>query len=205
VLVIAAGAAYDGVISPHIGYLCAMQRLEPAMDRMAGELDMICDTLEERLAALRSMRRELAETQERCFTYDECRQFMHVLQDLVEKAGCALVAADFTHEADSGTTKADAFAVVQSFHVDLTVTGQYEELIALFQGLGEGPQRIWVDSCRMGLLDPARGQMELQIDLTIHAVLRPEELRRMKGEVEGAGMEASGSTGHGPGADNAAR
>ncbi|HQG47647.1 MAG TPA: hypothetical protein PK373_01055, partial [Sedimentisphaerales bacterium] len=36
--VIAAAALYNWVFSPHIGYLRAMQRLEPVMDKMAEEL-----------------------------------------------------------------------------------------------------------------------------------------------------------------------
>jgi hypothetical protein len=185
----AAAAAYDSVISPHIGYLRAMRRLEPAMNRMAGELDNICGTLEERLVTLRTMRQDLAEVQQKCFTYSECRQFMHDLQDLVEKTGCALVAAHFAAADDSKAPNTRPCTAVQPFHIDLTVTGQYEEMITLFQGLRTAPQKVWVDSHRMDLLDPARGQMELQIHLTIHAVLRPDELQKMNGGVQDAGSE----------------
>ena len=39
--VIGAAALYNWVISPHVGYLHAVQRLEPVMGKMAEELDAV--------------------------------------------------------------------------------------------------------------------------------------------------------------------
>lgn len=179
--VIALAAAYNWVIAPHLGYLHAMERLEPAVNTMAGELGRISDTLDERWSRLRRLRRELAESRMQCFTAEECRRFMQALQDRVEEAGCLTVAVDFTRD-DPPTADARPSAPVQACHVDLTVVGKYEQMIMLFQELREGQEKIGVDSYRLDLLDSTRRQMELQIRLAIHAVLPPDEVQRVRQE-----------------------
>ncbi|HOV76817.1 MAG TPA: hypothetical protein PLS24_02215 [Sedimentisphaerales bacterium] len=62
--VIAAAALYNWVFSPHIGYLRAMQRLEPVMDKMAEELDTVAEGLDGKLANMRALRSDLSKLQE---------------------------------------------------------------------------------------------------------------------------------------------
>ncbi|MEN6338189.1 MAG: hypothetical protein ABFE01_28360, partial [Phycisphaerales bacterium] len=98
--VIGAIALYNWVISPHIGYLHAMQRLEPVMGRMADELDAVAGTLNEKLSTMRALRSELAKAREGLFSPEASAAFLRDLQALVETTGCRMTEADFTREKD---------------------------------------------------------------------------------------------------------
>jgi hypothetical protein len=174
--VIAVAALYNWVISPHVGYLHAMQRLEPVMGRMAEEVDTVCGSLEEKLSTMRTLRGELAHLDGGLFTPEEAKAFLHDLQALVEKTGCVMTAADFARDKDARTAEdPNAPVAVETSHADLTVAGHYEQIVSLLRTLRDRRQKVWVDSCRLDLVDPRTGRLECQFGLTIYAAVQPGE------------------------------
>jgi hypothetical protein len=177
--VIGTVALCNWVIAPHVGYLHAMQRLEPVMGKMAEELDAVAGSLEEKLPTMRTLKSELAKVQEGLFSPEESKAFLRDLQTLVETTGCVMTKADFTwEEGEDKTEDPNAPAVIKASHADLTAAGSYEEVISLLRMLQQQPQRVWVDSCRLELVDPRKGRLECQLGLTIYAFLQPGEHRQ---------------------------
>lgn len=171
--VIGAVALYNWVVSPHIGYLRAMQRLEPVMDRMAEELGTASEGLSDKLATLRTLRSRLDKTREGLFAVDESTAFLRDLQALVETTGCVMIAADFTRDEESPEDDdPNAPVLLEASHADLTVTGSYNQIVSLLRTLRERTQRVWVDSCDLNLVDPRNGRLECRFGLTIYAVLQ---------------------------------
>jgi len=169
-------AFYNWVLSPHLGYLHAMQRLEPVMTRMAEELDAADGTRDEKLATMRGLRTELARVREGLFTPQESKAFMQDLPMLVGKTGCTMGTVDFTRDAPE-TDDPNVPVTIETLHADCTLLGQYEQIVVLLRSLREGRQKVWVDSCQIDLLDPRSGRLECRLRLTIHIVLQPGELR----------------------------
>ncbi len=175
--VIGAVALYNWVISPHVGYLHAMQRLEPVMGRVAGELDAISEGLADKLSTLRTLQTSLAKTREGLFTADESTMFLRDLQTLVETTGCVMIAADFTRDEEAPAIEdPNVPVIVEASHADLTVAGFYEQIVSLLRTLRERRQKVWVDSCDLNLVDPRNGRLECQFGLTVYAVLQSGEL-----------------------------
>ncbi len=171
-------ASYNWVISPHVGYLHAMQRLEPVMDRMAEELNVITEGLDEKRGTLRALQRDLATIREGLFTPEEAKQFFRDLQALVEATGCAMISVDFTQGEKEvpATEDPNAVAIVAVSHADLNTAGSYEQIVLLLQTFRERRQKIWLDSCDLNLVDPRHGRLVCQFGLTIYAVLESGEL-----------------------------
>ena len=175
--VIGVAALYNWVVSPHVGYLHAMQRLEPVMDRMADELGAVSGCLDEKLATMRALRGELAMLQEGLFTREESKAFFHDLQVFVEETGCVMTKVDFTRDKiTKGTEDPNVPVVVEACRADLTVAGQYEQVVALLRTLRERPRKVWIDSCRLDLVEPRSGRLECQLGLTLYALVQPGEL-----------------------------
>jgi hypothetical protein len=175
--VLAAAALYNWVIAPHVGYLHAMQRLEPVMDRMADELDAVSGSLDERLSTMRTLRGELAKVQEGLFGPEESEAFLRGLQALVETTGCAMTEADFTQEKEAKRTEDPNVPVcLKASHADLTVAGSFDQIVSLLRMLQQQRQKVWVDSCRLDLVEPRKGRLQCQLGLTIYAHLQPGEL-----------------------------
>ena len=169
-------ALYNWVISPHVGYLHAMRRLEPVVSQMAGELGAVCGTLDEKLATMRGMREELEDIRAGLFTREQSRTFIHDLHALIEGAGCTMMSTCVTCDQNPKRTEdPNVPLMVETHHADVTVEGQYEQVVALLGALREKRQKVWVDSCRMDLLDPRTKRLKCQFGLTIHALLPPGE------------------------------
>lgn len=178
-ILIGAIALYNWVISPHVGYLHAMRRLEPMVDQMVEHRQRICGTLDAELHKLRALQRELAGAREKFFPREECKAFVHSLQSLVEQAGCTLIMAEFTRgEGTRQTPEPGAPAAVEALHVGMTVWGQYGQIITLLERLQENRRAVWVDSCRMDLLDSQEGRLECRLTLTSYVVLEQGESDR---------------------------
>jgi hypothetical protein len=175
-ILIGAIALYNWVISPHVGYLYAMQRLDPIVDQMVEQKQRIGNTLDAEHHKLRALQRELAGAREKLFLREESKAFVHNLQSLVEQAGCTLIMAEFTRGEDTRQTlERDAPEAVEALQVGLTVWGQYGQIITLLERLQENRRAIWVDSCHMALLDSQEGRLECRLTLTSYVVLGPGE------------------------------
>lgn len=179
--VIGAAAIYNWVISPHVGYLHAMQRLEPVMDRMADEVGRVSGALDEKRSGLRAMQRELAESRRQLFTQDESRRFIHDLQDLVENAGCAVIAVDFTGDDDTAVaTDPNVSVAVRSFCLGVTAIGQQEQIVALLRSLRERRPRVWVHSCRLEPHDSHGGRLKACLSLALDAAIPVNDTSQSK-------------------------
>jgi hypothetical protein len=169
---------YNWAISPHVGYLHAMQRLQPVMGRMAEHLDEISAGFEEKRERLRTLRRDMAGIRDGLFTPNEAKQFCRELQALVEATGCTVVGVDFAHKGTEDPAGEDPNAplIVETSHADLTVAGSYEQIVRLLRTFRERRQKVWLDSCDLNLVDPRHGRLECQFGLTLYAVLKSGEL-----------------------------
>ncbi len=155
-LIIGVIAMYRWVVSPHVAYLQAVQRLAPAVDRMAAEDDRIRRSLGPDLRDLQSVRRERADAQEGLFTDAEFTVLIRNLPAVVEQTGCTVVVADFTEGSDLGPGHgADPDPALRIRHAGLTVRGTLDQIAALLDQLQKNRPRVWVDALRMERV-PAR-------------------------------------------------
>ena len=176
-------ALYNWVLAPHVGYLHAVQRLGPVVDRVTEERERICSTLDEKAGQWRTLQQDMAELDEGVFRADRARTFVRGLLPLVEETGCAVVRADFGADA-----KAERFEepnvpmVVDVSHTNLDVLGQPGQVSALLQRLRDSRPRAWIDSCRCDFSGGDAGQVECNLVLTLYAVVDRKEPARDSSE-----------------------
>jgi hypothetical protein len=169
-LIIGAIAVCNWVAWPYVGYLHAVQQLEPVVGQMAEEKDRIHGNLDTKLLQARAMERELADIRAGLFRGAEVAEFFRNLPMLVEQTGCLIVLADFT-DGDAGPARrGDKPDALEASHANLTVLGQYEQLIALLERLQNDRRKVWVDSCRVERYDAGRGLCRCQLAVTIYAL-----------------------------------
>lgn len=176
-IVVGAAAMYNWILSPHVGYLHAVQRYQPIVDQMARKTGVIGKTLDKKHQRLRSMQTELAGIRESLFTCVEAKMFLGGLQPFVEQTGCTVIAADFTSGSDGQTGKpreSKERPPATAFPVGLTVAGQYDQIITLLERLQTNPKKMWVDSCDLKLSDLRSGRLECRLSLTLYALSEKE-------------------------------
>lgn len=173
-LIIGALALYNWLLSPHIGYLHAVERLEPVAAQMAEEKNRICATRDGQLNELRRLRTELAEADGRVFTEDQAGVFLRRLLPLIEETGCTLVLADFSgDDASQPASDANEPVVVVMNPVSLTVFGRHDQIVVLFERLQTRQPKVWIDACRIAALDERSTRLECDLVLTM-PVIRDE-------------------------------
>ena len=174
-VVIGAAAMYNWILSPQVGYLRAVQRYQPVVSEMAEQTERIGKTLDRKRQQLRAVQAELARTRDSLFTPAQAKEFLGSLEPFVAQTGCKVTTAEFGSERQNGQPReAKERAPVTASHVDLTLTGQFDQIIASLERLQSNPKRIWVDSCVLKLADMCSGQLECRLALTLYALCEEE-------------------------------
>ncbi len=169
-LIIGAIALCNWVAGPYLGYLRAVQQLKPVVGQMAEEKNRIHGNLGPKLRQMRTMERELADIRAGLFRSGEAGEFVRNLPALVEQTGCTIVLAGFAGGAAGPARPADEPDTLEVSHANLTVLGQYEQLIALLERLQDHRRKVWVDSCRVERLDAGSGLCRCRMAVTIYAL-----------------------------------
>jgi len=177
-------ALYNRVLSPHVGYLHAMQRYGSVVDRVVEERDRISSTLDTKVSQWRSLQREMTELDEGVFTKEQAKTWARGLLPLVEDTGCVVVLADFGGDGKAdrtgdgspnaagrtGESEPNTPVVIRVSHVSLEVAGRPEQISVLLQRLRDHRPRIWIDSCRLGFSEGDGTPVEGSLVLTLYSI-----------------------------------
>ena len=170
-IIIGVLAMYGWVLSPHVSYLHAMQRLGSVVDRVTEEKDRIGGGLDAKVRQWRTLQQHATEIDEGLFTADEAKAFDRGLLPLVEETGCAVVMADF-----AGSDKAEQRdepntpVAIAASHLNLEASGRPDQIVALLERLESHRPKVWIDSCRFEFSKGYSGRMDCVLVLTTYVV-----------------------------------
>lgn len=170
-IVIGAAAMYNWVLSPQVGYLRAVQRYQPVVDEMAEETGRIGGMLNAKRQQLRALQQELSGIRDSLFTREEAKIFLGSLQSFVEQTGCKVAVMDFASDSRTEQPPGSGEAgPVATSRVNLSIVGQYDQIVMLLDRLQNNRRKVWVDSCALTLSDLRSGRLECKLVLITHAL-----------------------------------
>lgn len=175
-VVVAAIAIYGWVLSPHVAYLHAVQRYEPAVETVADKKDTVCKALGVKRRELRRVQSELGTLRNRFFTASEATAFFSNLELLSEETGCVITSLDFVFE--TGLPRATASSdlpTLVAHRANLTALGRYGDLIEFLRGLQGHRQEVQVASCRIEAFDGRSGLLKCDVAVAIWVVTNMED------------------------------
>jgi hypothetical protein len=176
-LVIGVLALYNWVLAPHVGYLHAVQRLEPVVGRVTQERERICSILDRKVGHWRTLQQDKAELEEGVFTVEQAKAFVQGLLPLVEETGCAVLRADF--KPDTRTQRLDepnVPVVIEVSRMNLDVLGQPDQVSALLGRLRDSRPHAWIDSCRCDFSGGAAAPVECNLALALYIIVERQGL-----------------------------
>lgn len=174
-IVAVAIAGYGWILSPHLAYLQAVQRYEPFVQDMTARKNDVSAALETNRRRFETVSSELETLQAKFFTPTQATAFFSDFETLAAETGCTVTSLDFAFAkglSGSGTSAPEPAIAVH--RANLTVLGQYNDLIGWFERLQHRSQEIWIDSCRMELADVRTGRLKCNVAVAI-LVLDEEE------------------------------
>ncbi len=174
-IVIAALAMYNWLVTPHADYLSAAQGYESVMDNVVEKNKTISNIVNIKRKKLQELSGKSAQLQSILFTPDQAREFFSDLQAVSEETGCVVYSLNLMTNKPSPKDRdsEDTSGIVTKSAV-LSVVGVYRNIAKLMERLQARTQKVWIDSVQVRTLDYSSDQPRCNITITICALTDKE-------------------------------
>lgn len=174
-IVIAALAMYNWLVTPHADYLSAAQGYESVMDNVVEKNKTIRNIVNIERKKLQELSEKSAQLQSILFTPDQAREFFSDLQAVSEETGCVVYSLNLMTNKPSPKDRdsEDTSGIVTKSAV-LSVVGVYRNIAKLMERLQARTQKVWIDSVQVRTLDYSSDQPRCDITITICALTDKE-------------------------------
>jgi len=174
-IVIAALAMYNWLVTPHADYLSAAQGYESVMDNVVEKNKTISNIVNIKKKKLQELSEKSAQLQSILFTPDQAREFFSDLQAVSEETGCVVYSLNLMTNKPSPKDRdsEDTSGIVTKSAV-LSVVGVYRNIAKLMERLQARTQKVWIDSVQVRTLDYSSDRPRCDITITICALTDKE-------------------------------
>jgi len=174
-IVIAALAMYNWLVTPHADYLSAAQGYESVMDNVVEKNKTISNIANIKRKKLQELSEKSAQLQSILFTPDQAKEFFSDLQAVSEETGCVVYSLNLMTNKPSPKDRdsEDTSGIVTKSAV-LSVVGVYRNIAKLMERLQARTQKVWIDSIEVLTLDYSSDQPRCNITITICALTDKE-------------------------------
>lgn len=170
-IIVAAIALYSWIVAPHVAQLRAMQRYEPAVDKIADGNKAISTTLANRKKRLGELRQRSARFRTMLFAPDRAAELFSDLQTIAEQTGCGVISVNFAMSGPATAAQGSAAPVgVASHRATLSVVGTYDQIVALIKRLRTRTQKVWVDTLAMVTFNIDLALVRCDMTITIYTI-----------------------------------
>jgi len=178
-ILIAAVAMYNWVVTPHITHLSAAQEYERIVAKAKEKNSNAAREVEVKIKKLDNLYKQLNEIRISLSTSDETKEFFSNLQDVSEEAGCTVNSLNLVVKEPSLGKKQkrpEPNSNIIANSAILTVSGEYKNIIRLVEKLQNHNKKIWMDSFRIETVDPDSDLLKCDMTITIYTVEEETEL-----------------------------
>jgi len=164
------------ILWPHVTYLHAVQGYGPVVSSIADKKNTMCTAIGAKGRKLQAIQAERDTLRDKFFTVTQAKEFFSRLEHFAQGVGCAVASVDFVFErGQPGTGMSSDVPTLVAHRANLTVAGQYEDLIVLFEHIQGHLHDVWIDSCRIELSNADRGRLRCDVALTIWVISDKED------------------------------
>ncbi|MCH7916379.1 MAG: hypothetical protein IIC50_00155 [Planctomycetes bacterium] len=173
-VLIGAVAMYSWVVAPHVKYLRAVQKYEPALDEIAREKDQLKDTVLRRRKMLDEIDKQFDDLRGTLFTYVQARELAQEFGAVAEQYHCRVRTVDFSDEPLSIFDEEIGDRSIDAVEALVSVVGDYNGLMAFIKKLQGRDRKMWIHSLTMSVLDEQGGRLVCNIAMTIYVIQEKE-------------------------------
>ena len=175
-LIIAAIAAYNWIITPHLNFLEAAQKYEVVAQRHARKNEMIDIEVTARKEELAQLRRKLKDTAAKLFDPSAAKQFFNDIETLAQEAECTVRSLHFSAtSAVNNVGRLTTGNQITEDHASLTVTGTYSQILALMRRLQDRPELVTVDVLKIRPDTENPGRLTCQTTVKIYVIEKGQD------------------------------
>ena len=166
---IAMVAMYNWFISPQVQYLMAAQQYEDSAG-LAEKTNRIINTqLEISREKLGEVSQQFQQKKQEFFGFEDSRNFLDNIQSNAEKNKCFVDTLKFMPARQIAVSDGNSVDIRQ-YQVNLTVSGQYPNIIKLLDTMQNRKQKVWIDTITLHLKDQMSGSLVCDLSLSIYTL-----------------------------------
>ena len=172
-IVIAAFAMYNWMVTPQATYLSAARGYESAMNKVVEQNKSIARQIEIKKKELQVLHEKSAQLQSVLFTHNQAKEFFSDLQVISEQAGCVVHSINLI--ADKRNPENERLGVVTR-SAAISVVGVYRDIVKLVERLQTRTQEVWIDELEVQTLDPSSDKARCDLTVTICQIMDKDTL-----------------------------
>jgi vacuolar-type H+-ATPase subunit I/STV1 len=172
-IVIAAIAMYNWMVTPQAAYLSSAKGYESVMDKIAEQGKSIASRVEIKKKLLEKLRENSAQLKSVLFTSDQAEEFFSDLQVIAEQTGCAV--HTINRIADKRNSENERLGVVTR-SAELSVIGNYRDMVKLIERLQNRTEKVWIDQIGVQILDSDSDKARCGLTITICQIIDKDTL-----------------------------
>jgi hypothetical protein len=163
-IVIAAFAMYNWMVTPQAVYLSSAKGYESAVGKIMEQNKSITLQVEIKKKQLQTLRENSAQLQSVLFTSDQAEEFFSDLQVISEQTGCTV--QTINRMADKRNPEDERLGVVTR-SAELSVIGKYRDMVKLVERLQARDEKVWIDQIGVQILDSDSDKARCGLTITI--------------------------------------
>lgn len=174
-VVIAVLAMYNWIVAPHVTYLRAVQRYEPVVAQVAQEQVSVKDQMVESKKVLEELEAQFDQVRSLLFSPGQVQPLTGDLEALAVQHRCALRSVDVRSGRPlriAGDEQGSL--VVDEVRIAMTVTGEYDGLMAFIGRVQAYERRICIRSLVMEPTGPDPRRLQCRIEIGIYMIVEKE-------------------------------
>jgi Tfp pilus assembly protein PilO len=173
--VIAVVALYNWIVAPQVTYLRAVQKYEPVIMRMAKEKTDLQDLVASRRKELKDLENRLNQLRPALYTPDQARQLWSDLETLAVQQGCAVLNVSLGTGRPLPAGEQDPESLrVEVVNTTVTITGDYDGIMAFVGQLQSQPRKIWVIALGIEAAERDPRHLQCRVEISIYVIYEKE-------------------------------
>ncbi len=167
-IIIATMAMYNWIVAPHSCCLFAARRYKSIVGKLVEQNKVVSRTIKTKEEKLKQLRKEVKQLEGVFFSPGKANEFFARLQTIAEREGCVVNSLNIIKDKQRSGKQTGLPADISTKAVMLKVVGEYGSIIELLRQLQAYPQKVWLDSIAMEILN--NGMIRCEMKITIYTL-----------------------------------
>jgi hypothetical protein len=170
-IIITVTAIYSWLVNPHVKNVSAAQSYDSALDMIVEKNRNLTTQVRLKKENLQRLTDRYTQSRNNLFTPAQAKEFFGEFQAMLEETDCTVHSLNLAvnKSADKDKQTKSSYGIDTNSAV-LSVSGQYNSITKLVEGLQNHSPKVWLDSFVIKLVDYASGLLKCDMTITIYTI-----------------------------------
>jgi len=170
-IIITATAIYSWLVTPHVKDVSAAQNYDSALDMVVEKNTFLTHQVQLKTKKLQQLSDQYTQSRSNLFTPAQAKEFFGDLQIMLEETDCTVHSLNLAvNKSGNKDNQTKSSSGIDTNSAVLSVSGQYNSITRLVEGLQNHSPKVWLDSFVIELVDYTSGLLKCNMTMTIYTI-----------------------------------